>query len=133
MDSIAASLRRNRRLWREALDATLEDDEEAAWNCGKLMVVGQAEAGKTATVRALLTEEFDHENSHTLGIKMHKVKSIKGNVWEKDKAKTFVETFIDKLKLERIANKLFTQRVQGKMVNYRTQQIPEVKCLPCLK
>ena len=120
MNAIHKSLKRNVELRKVAFNASLTANDEAAWNCGKLMVVGQAEAGKTATVRALLSQEFEQDNSYTLGIEMQQVKSTNGNVWMEDRAKTFMETFIKKLKLERLVRSIDAKKREGKIHTWRS-------------
>ena len=113
IQSITESIARNMGVRLNAITAPLEGDDRAAWNCGKLMVVGQAEAGKTATVRALMSMVFVEGNSHTKGIEMMKVVSQKGNIWETDTSDSFREDFEKKVMLERLNREIDENRVQG--------------------
>jgi len=83
-------MERNKRLRKEAVAKyetafhyAMEHGSHAPWRRAKLMVIGQGRAGKTATVRSLMGEEFDPNGESTLGISLSRT-NVHGEHWKKD-------------------------------------------------
>ena len=92
---------RNREIRKEAFREAQEDDVTCSWGRSKLMVVGEGQAGKTATVRSLINLKFEPEWKSTVGIDTTEVKSSNTRAWEINKNEDFLLAFVGRAAVER--------------------------------
>lgn len=72
----------------------LKSGEKAPWYRGKLMVIGEGRAGKTATVRSLLKKKFDANLESTIGVDTSETQAGGNESWRPLATQGFTQTFI---------------------------------------
>mmetsp|Transcript_12407 Transcript_12407/g.16097 ORF Transcript_12407/g.16097 Transcript_12407/m.16097 type:complete len:828 (+) Transcript_12407:143-2626(+) len=86
IDSITNLLERNHVTQKEAFIAALNSINVVPWRRYKLMVVGEARAGKTSTIQALLQQPFNDTWNSTVGASLQQIEtSASKQVWAEAK------------------------------------------------
>ena len=72
----------------------LNSGEKAPWYRGKLMVIGEGRAGKTATIRSLLKQKFIANLESTVGVDTSETQTGGNESWRTLSTKGYTDTFI---------------------------------------
>ena len=67
---------------------------KAPWKRSRLMVVGEGNVGKTATVRSLLFKEFDPEWKSTIGVSTIETKITDNDSWKESERQHFLSSLV---------------------------------------
>lgn len=73
----------------ECFTKAQNSDESLLWNRGKLVLIGQAAAGKTALVRAIMGLDFKEDLEATAGAEFTEAKAVSGRPWIEAEKQSF--------------------------------------------
>lgn len=101
---------------------------KAPWRRSRLMVIGEGNVGKTATVRSLLFKEFDPEWKSTIGVTTTETKISDKASWKETEKTHFLSSLVNTIAAERPL-KLGNQQA-GKARGKSVKVIPSPKPIP---
>jgi len=95
---------------------TLNKNETSCWNRARVMIVGQAKAGKSSLVRSMLNERFDPVWNSTVGVSIVETEtSITREVWKKSKKEDNASEFAARIMIEQTSQASVVQTKKPKL------------------
>lgn len=97
IESINGLTRVNLNIQKQVYSQSLQSETKGPWHRSRLMFIGQGMAGKTATIRSILSEQFDPHWKSTIGISLTETSVTTRGEWTSRDSGDFTSSLASKI------------------------------------